>query len=132
METKRPLLIAEDEPIMRGCIREVLSVLNGYDLYEAPDGVEALEQIERPTPDLVVLDLLMPRMDGFGVLNELNQRQSPERTPKIVVLTALVEPCLVEQLQRLGADRVLMKPFRVEELLAMINELAIQEPAIAA
>ena len=132
METKRPLLIAEDEPIMRGCIREVLSVLNGYDLYEAADGVEALEQIERLTPDLVVLDLLMPRMDGFGVLNELNQPQSPERTPKIVVLTALVEPCLVEQLQRLGAERVLMKPFRVEELLATINELAIQEPAIAA
>ena len=131
MEIKRPLLIAEDEPVIRKCIKEVLSVLDGYDLYEAPDGVEALDQIERLSPDLVVLDLLMPRMDGFDVLKELQQRGSL-KGPKIVVLTALVEPCLVELLQQLGADRVLMKPFRVEELFATINELAISEPAIAA
>ena len=131
MEIKRPLLIAEDEPVIRKCIMEVLSVLDGYDLYEAPDGVEALDQIERLSPDLVVLDLLMPRMDGFDVLKELQQRGSL-KGPKIVVPTALVEPWLVELLQQLGADRVLMKPFRVEDLFATINELAISEPAIAA
>lgn len=132
MEIKKPLLIAEDEPVMRRCIKEVLSVLDGYDLYEAADGVEALEQIERLSPDLVVLDLLMPRMDGFEVLTELKKRRNPKGTPKTLVLTALLEPCLVEQLQQEGADRVLMKPFSVEELVATINELATPESAIAA
>ena len=80
MEIKKPLLIAEDEPVMRRCIKEVLSVLDGYDLYEAADGVEALEQIERLSPDLVVLDLLMPRMDGFEVLTELKKRRNPKGT----------------------------------------------------
>lgn len=102
METKKPLLIAEDETIMRMCIKEVLSVLDGYDLFEAPDGAEALKQIDILNPELVVLDLLMPRMDGFDVLNALKQRGNGQSTPKMVVLTALVEPCLVEELQHLG------------------------------
>ena len=128
MDTKKPLLIAEDETIMRMCIKEVLSVLDGYELFEAPDGAEALKQIDILNPELVVLDLLMPKMDGFDVLNALRQRENPQSTPMIVVLTALVEPCLVEELQRLGADRVLMKPFRVDELLVTINDLAVREP----
>ena len=124
MESKRTLLIAEDEPVIRMAIRDALEPLENFDLVEAVDGYEALKIIEDRKPALVILDLLMPRMGGFDVLETLQGQGGAERTEKIVVLSALVEPYLVERLQALGAYRVLTKPFHIDELLRMVEELA--------
>ena len=124
MESKRTLLIAEDEPVIRMAIRDALEPLENFDLVEAVDGYEALKIIEDRKPALVILDLLMPRMGGFDVLETLQGQGGAERPGKIVVLSALVEPYLVERLQELGAYRVLTKPFHIEELLRMVEEVA--------
>ena len=124
MVSKRTLLIAEDEPVMRMAIQDALEPLENFDLVEAVDGYEALKIIEDRRPELVILDLLMPRMGGIDVLETLQGRGEVERPGKIIVLSALVEPYLVERLQALGAYRVMTKPFHVDELLTMVLELA--------
>lgn len=124
MVLKRTLLIAEDEPVMRMAIQDALEPLENFDVIEAVDGCEALQLIDDCKPDLVILDLLMPKMGGIDVLETLQGRGEAEPTYKIVVLSALVEPCLVERLHALGAYRVMTKPFHVDELLRMVEEVS--------
>ena len=124
MVLTRTLLIAEDEPVMRMAIQDALEPLENFDVVEAVDGCEALQLIDDRKPDLVILDLLMPKMGGIDVLETLQGRGEPEPTYKIVVLSALVEPYLVERLHALGAYRVLTKPVHVDELLRMVEDVS--------
>ena len=124
MVLKRTLLIAEDEPVMRMAIQDALEPLENFDVVEAVDGCEALQLIDDRKPDLVILDLLMPKMGGIDVLETLQGRGEAEPTDKIVVLSALVEPYLVKRLHTLGAYRVMTKPFHVDELLKMVEEVS--------
>ena len=80
------VLIVEDEPAIRGLLVEVLRS-EGYDTDEASDGLIALEKVRRTPPDLVVLDLFMPRMDGWEFLNVARMVPSFAATP-VVVLSA--------------------------------------------
>jgi len=68
---KRQILVAEDEPAMRLALKEVLSVLDEFEILEAADGEQALALIREHQPELVLLDLLMPKLDGFVVLEAL-------------------------------------------------------------
>ena len=119
---KRKILIVEDEPIMRLALVEVLSILEGFELLEAANGYEALEMIQQHNPELLILDLLMPKMDGFDVLRALHGREEPlSPKPRIVVMSALNEPLLVEGLRKLGADRVLVKPLHIDEIIDLVE-----------
>ncbi len=122
---RRQILVAEDEPAMRLALREVLSVLEEFEILEAADGAEALEAIRRHEPELVILDLLMPRMDGFDVLMALRDSgESKTLRSKIVAVSALTEPHLVQELARLGVHRTLMKPLHISELMDLVEEAA--------
>ena len=123
MASERKMLIAEDEPAMRLAIKSALSVLEGYTIVEAADGVEALRMMDETNPDLIVLDLLMPKMGGIDLLIALQERGEPRPDGKIVVLSAVVAPHMVEHLQQLGAHRVVSKPFHICELLNIVEEL---------
>ncbi len=124
MESKRKLMIAEDEPLMRLAIKEALAGLEGYEVIEAIDGLDALQVIEKEHPSVVILDLLMPKMDGFELLEALRDRPEPQRLPKVIVLSALVKPNLVEQLHKLGVQRVISKPFHINDLVNTVAEVA--------
>ncbi len=122
---RRQILIAEDEPTMRLALREVLSILEEFEILEAADGVQALELIREHEPELVILDLLMPRLDGFDVLMTLRDSgESETLRSKIVAVSALTEPHLVEELARLGAHRMLTKPLHISELMDLVEEAA--------
>jgi len=123
MGSKRTLLIVEDEPAMRLAIKSALSALEDHNIVEAADGLEALRIIDEVNPDLIVLDLLMPKMGGIDVLIALQERDEPRPDRKIIVLSALVAPQMVEHLQRLGAHRVVTKPFHIHELLNTVEEV---------
>jgi CheY-like chemotaxis protein len=120
---KRQILIAEDEPAMRLALKEVLSIPDEFEILEAADGAQALALIREHQPELVLLDLLMPKLDGFDVLEAL-QASDEFKTlkSKIVVLSALTEPHLVEELAKLGAHRTMTKPLHISELLALVEE----------
>ncbi len=112
----RVILVAEDEAALRDFIIRNLRV-RGFEVVEAGNGLEAMAQWEREQPDLLILDVMMPRMDGLEVCKRVREQS----TVPIIVLTALdAESDKVAALD-LGADDSLTKPFGVEELLARVR-----------
>jgi two-component system response regulator MprA len=115
----RRLLVVDDEPAVRTSLERAL-LLEGYEVELAADGAEALERIEAQPPDAVVLDILMPGLDGLAVCRRLRAHGS--RLP-VLMLTA--RDAVGDRVAGLdaGADDYLVKPFALEELLARIRAL---------
>ncbi|WP_042698923.1 response regulator [Azospirillum sp. B506] len=111
------VLVVDDEPPIRRFLRTSLAA-QGYDIIEAEDGAKALEEVRRRSPDLLVLDLGLPGIDGLEVVRRL--RGSGVSLPIIVLSSRVDEAGKVEALD-LGADDYVTKPFGVEELLARIR-----------
>ncbi|MDT0613482.1 response regulator transcription factor [Streptomyces lancefieldiae] len=115
----RTVLLAEDDRAIRHALERALT-LEGYQVTAVADGVEALAQAHRGRPDVVVLDVMMPGMDGLQVCRALRAEGDP--TP-ILMLTALVETA--DRIAGLdaGADDYVVKPFDVEEVFARLRAL---------
>jgi len=112
------ILIADDEPIIRTDLKELLEEL-GYEVVaEAGDGLAALNLIEQVQPDVVILDIKMPKMDGIQVAGEI-----ADRFP-VIILTAYTERHLIEKARDSGVMAYLSKPFREGDLSPGI-ELAV-------
>jgi len=106
-------VIADDANDLRSLIRLVLDTDNRFDVVgEAADGEQALDLVEQQHPDLLLLDLAMPRMDGLEVLADLGGRIPPT----VVVLSGFTSPDAVEQALELGAASYLTKGSRIGEL----------------
>jgi len=112
-------LIVEDDPEVRAALSRALT-FEGYEVSTATDGGRGLEEIAKSPPDVVVLDVMMPFVDGLEMCRRLRSRG--DRTP-VLMLTALGEVSdRVDGLEA-GADDYLVKPFALEELLARIRAL---------
>jgi two-component system, OmpR family, response regulator MprA len=113
------VLLAEDDRAIRHALERALT-LEGYEVTAVADGVEALAQVHRTPPDVLVLDVMMPGVDGLQVCRVL--RAEGDRTP-ILMLTALVETA--DRIAGLdaGADDYVVKPFDVEEVFARLRAL---------
>jgi two-component system response regulator MprA len=113
------ILVVDDELPVRTALERALR-LEGYDVELASDGIEALERLPETEPDALVLDVLMPRMDGIAATTQLRARG--DRTP-ILLLTA--RDAVADRVAGLdaGADDYLVKPFALEELLARLRAL---------
>ncbi|WP_431984193.1 response regulator transcription factor [Streptomyces qinglanensis] len=116
---KQTVLVVDDEPAVRDALRRSLS-FEGYATRLAADGAEALEKVAEYQPDLVVLDVLMPRMDGLTAARRL--RAAGQRVP-VLMLTA--RDTVGDRVTGLdaGADDYLVKPFELDELLARVRAL---------
>ncbi|MBX6769495.1 MAG: response regulator transcription factor [Actinomadura rubrobrunea] len=121
------ILVVDDEPAVRESLTSSLE-FEGYRVAEAADGVAALEQVERSRPDLVLLDVLMPRMDGLTACRRLRARGA---TLPVMMLTA--RDMVGDRVTGLdaGADDYLVKPFELDELLARVRAL-LRRSAMAA
>jgi two-component system response regulator MprA len=113
------ILVVDDEPAVRSAVTRALT-LDGYEVAAAEDGPSALGAVQRERPELVVLDVLMPELDGIAVCRRL--RGDGDRTP-ILLLTA--RDAVSDRVAGLdaGADDYLVKPFALEELLARVRAL---------
>jgi DNA-binding response OmpR family regulator len=123
--TTRPakILVVEDEPSIAKLIAHNLEQ-GGYQVSIAADGVQALRTLREAPPDLLILDLLLPLKSGWQVLRDLRAHRSARLSRlAVVVVSALACERLERQLSVLGAERVLGKPFSVQELLAVAREL---------
>jgi type II secretory ATPase GspE/PulE/Tfp pilus assembly ATPase PilB-like protein/CheY-like chemotaxis protein len=118
MQGKRVLLV-DDEDQLRRVMRDLLE-REGYVVIEAGDGVEALDQVDRHAPDIVVLDLNLPGLDGFGVLSHLRSRRVTQEIP-VIVLTARGDEENELRVFEFGADDFLSKPFRARALSARLE-----------
>ena len=108
------VLLVDDEEFLRRVMKDLL-VREGYDVVEAGTGIEALDQVDRHAPDVVVLDLNLPGLDGYSVLSELRSRPATRNIP-VVVLTAKGDEDNEVRVFELGADDFLTKPFRAKAL----------------
>jgi two-component system, OmpR family, KDP operon response regulator KdpE len=113
---KTTVLAADDDPQLLRLVTRNLQ-LEGYDVVAASDGQQALEQIEAHVPDLVLLDVMMPRLDGFAVTKRVREFSA---VPIIIVTARGQDQDKVRGLD-LGADDYLTKPFSVDELLARVR-----------
>jgi diguanylate cyclase (GGDEF)-like protein len=113
------ILIAEDEPSLRENLQWMLE-MEGYTVLAACDGRDALAQAGESLPDLVITDVMMPHLDGYGLVKALREQESTATTP-IIMLSAKADRGDIRAGMNLGADDYITKPYRREELLAAIS-----------
>jgi CheY-like chemotaxis protein len=127
MGERRRILVVDDEAELRRLLAWILTDF-GHDVETAVDGAEALARLPQdPAPDLVILDILMPRVDGWTVLSALRELPVP---PPVLVLTGLVDYPTFVRAVREGAAAFMIKPFRFQELIGLCQRIlaAAREP----
>lgn len=125
--TSATVLVVDDEPQIRRVMRTTLSA-RGYTIVEARNGLEAITKMRSERPDLVILDMNMPEMDGIETCREIRSNSS---VPIIMLTVRSAEKDKVRALDA-GADDYVVKPFGIEELLARIRAALRRSPAEAA
>lgn len=116
MKPKKTILVVDDEATIREVVRRYLE-LEGFQVYEAADGFEALDAIKAHQPDLLVLDLMLPGIDGLSLTQHLRQ----DREIPIIMLTAKGEASDRIRGLDLGADDYITKPFSPQELVSRVR-----------
>src|SRR5918992_2591022 len=115
------ILVVDDSPDIRRLLEVVLAE-EGHMVSSATDGEDALEAMAKEPPDLVVLDIMMPKKDGFMVLKEMRSHGVRDAT-RVLLLTARTAEVDWLRGYKLGADQYLTKPFDNEELVAAVESL---------
>ena len=118
---KKKVLAVDDEPNILMSLEFILE-MEGYEVHVARDGAEALEVADRVRPHLILLDVNMPRKDGYEVCRILRQREGMAGT-KVIMLTAKGQALEKKKGLEVGADEYVTKPFSAEELLDKIRAL---------
>ncbi len=115
------ILVVDDEPQVTWVLQFSLEA-EGYRTFAANNGLDALSEIAEHQPSLMVLDIMMPTMDGWAVLEEM-MKLPQERRPRVVVVSALSSLNDRARAAELGADAYVPKPFNVEDLLEVLHGL---------
>lgn len=116
------ILLVEDEPDIRLVASMALETVGGFEVIACESGDRALEQAPAACADLILLDVMMPGMDGPATLRQLRSIPQTAATP-VAFLTAKVQPHEIEQLKRLGAIDIIAKPFDPMTLADQVREL---------
>lgn len=124
--SKLKVLVADDEPALRKLLKTNME-LEGYETLEAANGAEVLEMVRRDNPDIILLDIMMPVMDGWEVLTEL--AANPEYSQKVILVSAKASDDAQLQGWELGADEYITKPFDLDSLLERVREVAARTAA---
>ncbi|GIW05389.1 MAG: response regulator [Dehalococcoidia bacterium] len=122
MDTLAKILMIEDEPDIRAIAKLALEAVGGYTVELAESGADAIAAYERFQPDLVLLDVMMPGMDGIETLRRLRSAGGG-REPAVVFMTAKVQRHEIEQYLALGALDVISKPFDPMTLSTVVQQI---------
>ncbi|KZS41643.1 transcriptional regulator [Aquimarina aggregata] len=117
----KKILIVDDEPNIVMSLEYTFKKKN-FEVFIARDGSEAIDIAESSIPDVILLDIMMPNVDGYETLKKIKESTNLKHT-KIVFLTAKNKATDIEKGLQLGADKYLTKPFSVKKLVLEINEL---------
>ena len=119
---KHGVLVVDDDPFIRKLVATTLEDVSEFQLYEAADGVQAVEVAERTRPTIVFLDVDMPRMDGIAACRQMRANPATH-SATIVMLTAAHGDRMEAQAEEAGADLFLTKPFSPLDLLRLVDRL---------
>lgn len=118
------VMIADDNKEFCVLVQEYIEEQDDMQLVGvAYNGIEVLEKIDTALPDVLVLDIIMPHLDGLGVLEKLVERPADKR-PKVIMLTAFGQESITQRVVDLGADYYILKPFNLDVLINRIRQLA--------
>ena len=117
----RKILIIDDEPELVKAVTVRLKA-SGYETVAAYDGLAGIDKVKEAKPDLILLDIIMPKMDGYQVCKKLMADPETERIP-IIIFTASQQRDLEAKCKELGITTFIMKPFETNNLLAMIDRI---------
>ncbi|MBP3231840.1 MAG: response regulator [Anaerovibrio sp.] len=117
----KKILVVDDNVVNLKVVDKFLKVNEDYKPVLIPNGKKALQFLEKNTPDLILLDVLMPEMDGFQVLEEIKKMPTAEGVP-VLFLTADEDAALQEKVKSAGGNGLLKKPFNKDDLLNMVNQ----------
>jgi class 3 adenylate cyclase len=113
------ILLVDDEPSTLQLVRKILQA-DGHKIYEAVDGAQAIEVFEATQPDLVLLDVVIPKIDGLGVLQEIRRR---DRLAGVIMVSALTSEQLAVRSMLSGADDYVSKPFKLNQIRLHIRRV---------
>jgi DNA-binding response OmpR family regulator len=125
MDTKKTIMVVDDNPDIITIVRTILEG-KGYNVMSAYSGAELLSTLEKDKPDLVVLDIMMPVLDGWFVLAELGGRAT---RPSVVVCSAKSGDSDRARAHELGADEYVTKPFEPDDLVLVIRDVLARASA---
>ncbi|MBB6342830.1 CheY-like chemotaxis protein [Pseudomonas fluvialis] len=120
-ELKR-ILHVEDDRSIQAVAKLALETLGGFEVLSCLSGQEALDQVQGFNPDFILLDVMMPGMDGPATLSKLRELVDIEQVP-VAFMTAKVQPQEIEQYRQLGAREVIVKPFDPMTLAAQVRSI---------
>lgn len=120
------LLLVEDDPDILNLLETALK-FSGYRVVTARNGREGLEAIKKERPAIVIADIMMPKLDGFGLVHRLRLNPETRDIPVVFITATYVTPEDKEFALNIGATRFIQKPVALEELLATIRDLKKQE-----
>jgi len=124
--TRNDLLVVDDEPDIVSFLGQALSI-HGYQIRSASNGLEALERIGELTPDLILLDLKMPGMDGYEVIRRLKRDEATRGIPIIVITASPVDKERDKvRVLGMGVSRYMSKPLSVETIVAEIKKATME------
>ena len=119
MDNKKKILVIEDEATLQKALNDVLAQ-DGYDVLSALDGMSGLDLALKENPDLILLDIILPKMDGFEVLKRLKEKES--KIP-VIILTNLSDINDIQKALDLGATTYLVKAdFHLDDVLKKVKE----------
>lgn len=120
-DQQKAVLLIEDEPTLQKTISEIL-IQEGYKMLNALDGEIGLQMALREKPDLILLDLILPKIDGFEVLENIRKNEATKNTP-VIVLTNLENAAAVERAFALGAQSYLVKAnYELEDVVQKVKQ----------
>ena len=118
------ILIVDDAMFMRETLKQMLEAHGHVIVGEAEEGNEAIQKFVETQPDLVILDITMPGMDGIEALQQIRQR---DRKAKVIICSALGQQEIVAQAIVYGAEDFIVKPFEVAQLVAAVEKVLKQK-----
>lgn len=125
MEQAARILVVDDEPNVLRSLMQYLTI-EDFEVETASHGEEALEKVDSFRPELILLDVMMPNMDGFEVLDAIKKKPGHDKTP-VIMLTAKDQSSDVLKGYQSGATSYLVKPFNLDELVETINQTLERE-----
>lgn len=118
------ILIADDNEDFSVLLREFFLLQKDVRAVEiALDGIEAIEKLKTRNPDVLILDMIMPKLDGFGVLAKIKSTRHIHKNLKIIILSSIGQDNITQKALEMGADYYLMKPFDFNSLMCRISEM---------